>query len=223
MIPGLEDPGQTARLLEVDRISKNIQAGTDVATQQALTKGQETVAATQSRLSRVTGGNVGATVDALLKAQRAGGAAANQAIAQGQTRLPFFMNLGQQIANRAEQRKLELQLLERAQLSAEAAQAQKEQKVNLGASLVSGAGQDLLGDAPGRIKALLNSINLGRQQEGGDQGLVNPNQNLQQILIGPGQQAPSVSAELGTVNPLGQEVTGLNLGSFSGIGSGFGG
>ena len=92
--PELEDPTQTARLLEIDRISKNIRSGTDAATQTALQQTAATTAATQNRLSRVTGGNVGATTDALLKAQRAGGTASNQAVAQGQSRLPFFMNLG---------------------------------------------------------------------------------------------------------------------------------
>ena len=158
-LPGQEDPAQAARLLEIDRIAKNIQSGTDAGTQQAIQQGQETTAATQSRLARNTGGNIGATTDALIKAQRAGGDAANQAISQGQTRLPFFMSLGQQLANRGEQRALELSLLNRAQGSAEGAQNQKERNVNFNSGMVSGemgATANDLSSAFGRIKSMIN-------------------------------------------------------------------
>jgi len=162
-LPGLEDPTQTSRRLEVERIAKNIQAGTDSATQTALNEGKGTTAAAQSRISRVTGGNSGATVDALLKSQRAGQSAANQSIAQGQTRLPFFMNLGQQIANRQEQRKLELDLLGRAQTSAETAQEGKERNVNFNAALASGQlGKNFSGQGE-RIRSLLNQ-GIGKAQ-----------------------------------------------------------
>lgn len=162
-LPGLEDPLQTARRLEVDRMAKNIQAGSDAATQIALDEGRGTTAAAQSRISRVTGGSPGATVDALLKSQRAGQQAGNQAIAQGQTQLPFFQNLGNQLATRAEQRKLELQLLDRAQTSAETAQSGKERNVNSNALMASGLlGSNINAD---RVKSL---VNQGLGKLGGD-------------------------------------------------------
>lgn len=197
-----------ARRAEIDRMAKNVAAGTDSATQMALDKGQQTTAATQSRLSRITGGNVGATTDALLKAQRAGGDAANQAIAQGQSRLPFFMNLGQQLSNRIEQRKLDLDLLARDQTSAETAQKQKEANVNANAVNASGMLGDLAGKggAVDRIKSLINS-----NQAGGASGLItDPN-------------AP-ISTDSGLSDVIGgKEVQGIDMNSFAGIGSGFGG
>ena len=170
-LPSTEDPGQTARLLEVDRIAKNIQAGADTATQTQLGQIAESTAATQSRLGRATGGNVGATTDAMLKAQRVGGQQSNQAIAQGQSRLPFFMNLGQQIANRAEQRKLELELLDRAQTSAETAQDQKEGNVNANALMASGLLGSNLENYKGRIQGMLDNVfNKDQGEEEGGVG-----------------------------------------------------
>jgi len=226
-LPALEDPTQTARMLEVDRIAKNIQAGTDPATERALASGADTTAATQNRLARLTGGASGATVDAMLKSQRAGQTAANQAVAQGQSRLPFFMNLGQQIANRAEQRKLELELLDRAQTSAETAQEDKERNVNFDAGLASGVLGSNLGDissAPGRIKSLLGNMFGG---DGADAGtgadFVNPNANLDQINISPENANPSV--DLGSPN-FGTEVPlngGANMGTFGALSGSTGG
>jgi len=213
-LPGLEDPNQTSRLLEVDRIAKNIQAGTDSATEQALASGAETTAATQSRLSRLTGGATGATTDALLKSQRAGQSAANQAVAQGQSRLPFFMNLGQQISNRAEQRKLELELLDRAQVSAETAQDQKEGNVNANALFSSGLlGSNFGPDAVGRIKSL---IGQGMGKAEGDMASL-PTTEIP-TLGGPSGGMPSLPSGIG-----GGSGGGMNLGMFGGGAEGLGG
>lgn len=208
-VPGYEDPNQTARMLEVDRIAKNIQAGTDPATERALASGAETTAATQNRLARLTGGATGATVDALTKAQRAGQAAANQTVTQAQSRLPFFMNLGQQIANRAEQRKLELQLLERAQTSAETAQENKERNVNFNAGLASGVlGSNLgdISDAPSRIKSLLNQ-GLGKL-EGDIETL--PTTEVTPISGGGFEGMPELPANMGVLGASGGS-TGVAL------------
>jgi len=213
-LPSGEDPAQTARLLSIDRIAKNVQAGTDPATERALSSGAETTAATQNRLARVTGGASGATVDALLKSQRAGQSAANQSIAQGQQKLPFFMNLGQQIANRAEQRKLELDLLQRAQTSAETAQEAKERNVNANAAIASGVLGSNLSGSTDRIKSLIGNFQANRSQEDGG-GFVNPNANLNQTILLPQNANPSV--DLGGGVEGGTEVLGTggaNLGTF---------
>lgn len=177
-MPAYADPMQAQRLAQIDRIAKNIQAGTDVATKTAVDQANQTIANTQSRLARVTGGNIGATTDALIKAQRAGGEAKNTAIAQGQTRLPYFMGLGQQMADRTEQRKLELQLLNRAQGMAEGAQAQKENVINRNATIASGLGVNELGEAGSRVKSIVDQIMLNRQAEAGTanagQSVINP-------------------------------------------------
>ena len=191
-LPNEEDPTQTSRLLEIDRMAKNIQSGTDSATQTALNKVGQTTAGTQARLSRVTGGNTGGTVDALLKAQRAGGDASNQAVAQGQARLPFFMNLGQQLANRQEQRALELNLLGRAQTSAETAEEQKERNVNSNSLLVSGLAGSNLSKPEGRISSLINQ-GMGKLQ--GDVEKMDPTA-MTGINNAP-PQAPSISSLMG--------------------------
>jgi hypothetical protein len=206
-LPGTEDPTQMARRAEIDRMAKNVAAGTDSATQTALDKGQQTTAATQSRLSRITGGNVGATTDALLKAQRAGGDAANQAIAQGQSRLPFFMNLGQQLSNRIEQRKLDLDLLARDQTSAETAQRQKEANVNANAVNASG----MLGDLGGSSKRIQSLMNQGIGKLQGDMAGISPTEIAP---ISQNIKAPDLSSVIGGATEAIPEIGGL--GAFTG-------
>ena len=210
ILPPGEDPNQTSRLLEIDRIAKNVQGGTDSATQTALNKGAQTTAATQSRLSRVTGGNSGATVDALLKSQRAGGDAANQSIAQGQSRLPFFMNLGQQLSNRQEQRKLELDLLGRAQTSAQTAQDEKERNVNSNSLISSGLLGSNLSNSGGRVSSLINQ-GLGKLQ-GDVEGVASP--EVKTIDNAPSQplSLPENLSGAGGESALGD----INLGIFGG-------
>lgn len=170
-VPAYEDPTQIQRLAEIDQISKNIAAGTDPAALTASNQIANQTAQTQSKLARVTGGNAGATVDALIKSQRAGADATNTAISAGQSRLPFFKGLGQDLANRVEQRNIELKLLNRAQNSAEAAQAQKENVINRNATVASGIGVNELGQAINspeaaaakeRIATLLNNMKIGQ-------------------------------------------------------------
>lgn len=186
-----EDPRQTERLLEIDRIAKNIQAGTDAPTQLALQAGQENVAQTQSRLGRVTGPG---TVDAFLKAQAAGDQAANQAIAQGQQRVGAFLNLGQQLQNRISQRTLELDLLDRAQFSAERAQDEKEANINrqgqLGTAIATGAFDP---ETFQQVFQGFGADQAANQGIGGATGFVNPNDSLVQTPTDPNQANPTVS------------------------------
>ena len=95
-----QDPQELARLAEIDRIRKSIGAGTDPLTQQAISRSQQAGATTQQRIARVTGGDVGATIAGMTRAQAGTQAATNQAITASQQRLPFFENLGQQLRTR---------------------------------------------------------------------------------------------------------------------------
>lgn len=208
---GREDPRQVERLLELDRISKNIEAGTDAATQNAIRQNQANVAQTQSRIGRATGGASGATVDALIKAQRAGDTASNQAFAQGQARIPAFQGMIGQLQNRVEQRALELDLLNRAQFQAEKAQSDKEQKINKqgqqGLAFAQGMGsgenaEGMMGMFGGMFGGGANTPEAG----GISGGMINPNDNLDQITTDPNQRNPSV--DLGNISQ-GTEVTGL--------------
>jgi hypothetical protein len=220
-LPTGEDPLMTSRELEIERIAKNIQAGTDSATQTAINEGQAATSGAQSRIARVTGGAPGATVDALLKSQKAGQSATNQAISQSQARLPFFENLAQQLSTRASQRKLELGLLGRAQTSAETAQTGKERNVNFNALLASGLlGSNLEGQSD-RIQSL---VNQGLGKLGGDVDVL-PASEITPIDMGGGNGIPELPANIG--GGIGGDanlpVGGLDLGGLGSMGGGVGG
>lgn len=184
--PGLVDPFEQARLNELNQIRKSISTGSDVVTQSAIDQARNVGAQTQQSIARVTGGDVGSTIAGINRAQQGTQAATNQAVAQGQARLPFFENLSQQLGTRISQRKLELGLLDRGQRLAEGAQAGKDAILNLNSALalqgsVPGGPQDLLGET---------LTNVG---QGIGQGL----QNIFQGLGNRNQDAPFA----GTVNP----------------------
>ena len=215
--PGFQDPTQVQRLAEIDQIAKNIQAGTDSATQTGLGQIQGQTAQTQNRLARVTGGNIGATVDALLKAQRAGVDASNQAIAQGQQRLPFFKGLGQDLANSIEKRAFDLGMLNRGQSLAEGAQAQKENVINRNAAVASGLGVNELGAAAnellgpdGRIKSLLSNLKLNQSYK------QNADMNGTGMAIDP-QFANPLPNDMSGGGFTGMEVPTQNIGAFAGM------
>lgn len=130
-----QDALELQRLAEINRIRKSIGAGTDPLTQQKIAQAQEVGASTQGRLARSTGGNVGATIAALTRAQRGTQAATNQALAQTQQRLPFFENLSQQLSTRISQRSLELGLQKRDQRLAEKAASARARNANMAGAI----------------------------------------------------------------------------------------
>lgn len=130
-----QDALELQRLAEINRIRKSIGAGTDPLTQQKIAQAQQTGASTQGRLARSTGGNVGATIAALTRAQRGTQAATNQALAQTQQRLPFFENLSQQLSTRISQRSLELGLQKRDQRLAEKAASARARNANMAGAI----------------------------------------------------------------------------------------
>jgi hypothetical protein len=130
-----QDPRELARLAEINRIRKSIGAGTDPLTQQQINQARQTGASTQGNIARVTGGNVGATVAGLTRAQRGTQAATNQALAQSQQRLPFFENMAQQLNTRISQRALEVGLMRRDQAMAEKAADQKAASANIAGAI----------------------------------------------------------------------------------------
>lgn len=212
-----EDPRQIERLLNLDRIAKNIQAGTDSATQTALQENQQNVAQTQSRLSQAVGGG-GSLTNALLKAQASGQQQGNQAIAQGQGRLPFFMNLGQQLQNRVSQRALELDLLNRAQFMAEKAQADKTANINRQGAFgnaVAGGGFDALGQKGYDILGSFGNLGAGG---GGPQGGINPFNN-----VIPSQSGPTTGIGNSQITTGMTEVPNLQGGTGFFSGGGLGG
>ena len=214
LLPSQEDPTNSARMSEINQIAANIGAGTDSLTQTGLDDVARSTAGTQSKLVRATGGNVGGTVDALLKAQRAGGRQSNEVLGQAQTRLPFFQNLKQNISDNRSQRKLELQLLNKAQLSAENAQDKTTDNINREAAFATGEGAAGAADAAGRIKDLVNAWKR-KQNQGPTSGGVNPG----------GVEVPGLGASptMGAFQLPGNSPEAPAIGGLGGVGGAFGG
>lgn len=185
--PGLVDPLEQARLAELDQIRKSISTGSDVVTQTNIDQLRNIGGTAQQNIVRATGGDVGGTVSALLKAQNVTGGGINQALAQGQERLPFFENLFQQMSTRTSQRKLELGLLNRAQLLAESAQSGKDATQNL----LSFAATE--GSLPGAGGGSPKDI-LGGDKGGGQ--------------VQKGAEAPTDAASSGLLKSLGGQAAG---------------
>lgn len=125
MIPSLVDPEQAALLEETRRKQRQIESGTDTLTQANLQEVEQNTAATQGALSRVTGGNVGGTVSALLGAQKLGGLGMNQAYGAAVPRATAMGNLAAEMSKEIAQRKLDIQHYVQQQKRAEAANMQQ--------------------------------------------------------------------------------------------------
>jgi len=133
--PGLVDPNQISRLEEAKRKLRQMESGTDASTQAALRESRGLTESTKSDLSKVTGGNIAATTDALLKAQRVGGANARKIMGDAGNRASGFQSIVERMANRVEDRKREIQQDMSSQAAAESAEAFQTGSQNL----VSGA------------------------------------------------------------------------------------
>lgn len=144
---GMADPLEQSRMAELRQISKNISSGTDALTQNKISELQKMGAQTQGAIAKVSGGDVGATVQGMLQAQRNTQTGVNQALTdRGQ--LPYYQNMAQQLATRMSDRRLQLGLLDRAQQTAEYAQARKNANLNMMGALATGVQgiQGLLGN-----------------------------------------------------------------------------
>ncbi len=139
-LPAFEDPVERQRLNRLTQLQRSISSGTDVGTQEAIGRARGAGAQAQRAITRVSGGDVGGTLAGLLRSQRGTQSAVNQAVAQGQQRLPGLEGLSQQLGTRMSQRSLELQLLQRSQNLAESAQVGTESQRNLGSLLATQGG-----------------------------------------------------------------------------------
>lgn len=169
---GFTDPLEAVRLAQLEQTRKNILTGSNPVTQNKIEQIRNVGSAVQGGISRNTGGDVGATMDALLKAQKNTQTGVNNAVSEGQQNLPYFDNAVGTLAQRIAQRKLELQLLSRGQNLAENAQARKENNLNANA-LVGTNGQLPTTD---ELLALLQKRKLQEQGGGLSQIPATPNQ-----------------------------------------------
>lgn len=143
----LKDPLEQKRLAELNQISKNISSGTDALTQNKISELARLGSQTQNAVSKVSGGDVGATMQGLLQAQRNTQTGVNDALTN-RAQLPYFQGLAGQLSANLSQRALELGLLNRGQKTAEYAQGAKENNLNKMGMLATGNTQkiqDLLG------------------------------------------------------------------------------
>lgn len=109
------DPNERARLSRLEQLSRSMSSGSDALTQQNIRNQQNVGRAAQNAISKSTGGDVGGTLDALLRSQKATQGGVNQAVAQSAQRLPYFDSAAGQLGSKIDQRRLELDLLNRGQ------------------------------------------------------------------------------------------------------------
>jgi len=129
--PLLEDPEQRALLEEISAKRKSIETGASAAS--AVEDIEQAGASTRGTISKSTGGDVGSTIEALLKSQKVESGAISQAQSQSQSQLPFFLSTEERLLGNISQRKLDLQQFEKVQGLAERAQAGKESSANTNA------------------------------------------------------------------------------------------
>jgi len=134
------DPSQIARLREIQQTKKEIEAGTDPLTRQRVSDIRRTGETTKAQLAKFTGGDVGGTISAMLRAQRNIGRGQNQAFTESQKRLPFFENIQSQLGNRISQRKLELDVNAQDTARAERANTQRQIIGGISGAIGSAAG-----------------------------------------------------------------------------------
>lgn len=133
MMPAQADPRQISLLNEIDQKRRALDVGSEYAAgSREIGQG---LAGTQDRLAQVTGGDVGGTMAGLLKAQRGAGTATNNMLAQGQQNQRFFTTAGENLLSRIAQRKMDLQLMDRAQKLTEGMEAKKVGGANFMAGL----------------------------------------------------------------------------------------
>lgn len=135
------------RLAELNQVSNNISSGTDALTQNKISELARLGSQTHNAVSKASGGDVGATMQGLLQAQRNTQTGVNDALTN-RAQLPYFQGLAGQLSANISQRALELGLLNRGQETAEYAQGAKENNLNKMGMLATGNTQniqDLLG------------------------------------------------------------------------------
>ena len=138
------DPMERARLSRLEQMSRSLSSGSDSLTQQNIRNQQNIGRAAQNAIARNTGGDVGGTLDALLRSQKATQGGVNQAVAQAAQRIPYFDSAAGQMASRIAQRRLELDLLNRGQDLASSTRARTVNNANAQALLATEGGTDTI-------------------------------------------------------------------------------
>jgi len=138
--PDLVDPSQAAFLAELGQKRKSLDTGSAFAT--GMQNIDASQAGTNNAIVQSSGGDAGATMQALLQAQRVAGDSKNSVIAQGQSQQLAYTQMYQGMLDQIAARKLQLQMQRSQQAQAEWAAKQKSASQNLmtGIAGFSGAG-----------------------------------------------------------------------------------
>jgi len=154
----LVDPLERARLASLEQIRKSISSGTDAMSKAGIQQQQNIGRSAQNAINKSTGGDVGSTVDALLKSQKSTQLGVNQLLAGNQNRLPYFDNAVSQMSSKIAQRKLELGLLNRSQILAENAQSRTDNNVSANALLATQGGTQTIAEGVGQVIPQLKDL-----------------------------------------------------------------
>ena len=138
--PDLVDPSQAGFLAELGQKRKSLDTGAAFAT--GMQNIDASQAGTNNSIVQSSGGDAGATMQALLQSQRVAGDSKNSVIAQGQGQQLAYTQMYQGVLDQIAARKLQLQMQRSQQATAEWAAKQKSASQNLmtGIAGFSGAG-----------------------------------------------------------------------------------
>lgn len=142
----LVDPMEQERLSKLEQQRKSLMAGTDAITQNNIDQINKGTASVQNAITKNTGGDVSATLNGLLSAQKNAQTNINNAVAQGAQRLPYFDSASGNLLSRIAQRRLELQLLKRGQDLVDNETSQKSNNINANAFVATQGGTTSLAD-----------------------------------------------------------------------------
>lgn len=148
-MPELVDPTQAAFLAELNQKRQSIETGADFAG--GMAKIDATTAGTNDAILRNAGGDVSASMQALLQSASGANTAKNDVIAQGQQQQGQYNQMYEGMLNQISARKLQLQMYSSQQNRAEWAKKQQGASANLQAGL---AGTGLIGAKPAQTASL---------------------------------------------------------------------
>lgn len=133
--PSLTDPNQVALLEEIRAKARSLDTGT--AAQSTVDQIERGARAGERAVSKVTGGDVGSTIEAIQRVRGGAQSATTQALNQAQAGSQFFTSLGSDLTNRIAQRKLDLEGLRQDRLFARATDQTRKGSQNLAALLAT--------------------------------------------------------------------------------------
>jgi len=145
--PDFVDPNQSAFLAELAQKRKSIETGADFAA--GMNAIDATNAGTNDAITKVTGGDVGGTIQGLLQSERAAGDSKNAVLAQGQQQQANYNAMYEQMLNQISAKKMQLQLARSQQYRAEWAKKQQIANQNLMAGISRAATANQQTSAPG--------------------------------------------------------------------------